>query len=162
MSDLRHLALFLVGVCLVVGGFIVGIGALEYEVVSLGEVDGPPDGTRFVSSESHTFGASGGTIVLVQYDDLSERDQSVVDRVLAGERLVFRQRGDLPGKYGTKGEFAVQRDGEIHRIDRRVFFNWRTPFGMASLAMALVGAVAVSEAIRRRHFPHRSVFWTRR
>ena len=162
MSDLRHLILFLVGFGLLLGGFVVGIGALEYEVVSLGEVDGPLEGARFVSHESNSLSPNDETIVLVQYDALSQRDREIVDRVLAGERVVFRQRGDLPGKYGTKGEFGVQRDGEIYLIDRHVFFNWRTSFGLASLTMGLVGVAAVSEAIRRRHFPHRSVFWTHR
>lgn len=162
MDELGHLALFLVGFLLIVGGFVVGIGAFEYEVVALEEVEGSPDGIRFVENESHTFSATDTTIVRVRYESLSERDREMVDRVLAGERVVLRTRADLPGKYGTKGRFAVQRDGSTHLIDRRMFFNWRTPFGTASLAMGAVGLAAMSEAIRRRHFPHRSVFWTRR
>ncbi|USZ69029.1 hypothetical protein NGM10_04650 [Halorussus salilacus] len=162
MDELGHLALFLVGFLLIVGGFVVGIGAFEYEVVALEEVEGSPDGIRFVENESHTFSATDTTIVRVEYESLSERDREMLDRVLAGERVVLRTRGQLPGKYGTKGRFAVERDGTTHLVDRRLFFNWRTPFGAASLAMGAVGLAAMSEAIRRRHFPHRSVFWTRR
>lgn len=158
MNDGYYFVTFLVGVALLLGALALGIGALEYEVVSLGEVEKPPDGTRFVTRESPQ-GFEDGTIVIVQYDSLPERDQRVVDRVIAGERAVFRESGDLPGKYAKKGEFAVYRDGTTYLLNRHLFFNWRTPFGLGSLALGVAGLATVSESIRRRHFPHRPVYW---
>jgi hypothetical protein len=159
-DDAYYFFTFLVGAALLASAFVLGIGALEYEVALQGEVDGAPDGKRFVAQESPT-GFEDDTIVLTNYEDLSERDQRLVDRVLAGERLVFRESGDLPGKYSKKGTFAVRRDGTTYLIDRHLFFNWRTPFGLASLALTVVGIAVVSESIRRRQFPHRSVIWTK-
>lgn len=160
MNDAHYFLTFLVGVFVLLGAFALGIGAFEYEVVSLGEVEQPPDGTRFVTNESPQ-GFEDTAIVLVQYDSLPERDQRIVDRVIAGERLVFRKSGDLPGKYAKKGRFAVLRDGRTYLLNRHLFFNWRSPFGLGSLALGIVGLATVSESVRRRHFPHRSVVWTR-
>lgn len=145
MSDNLHFALFFVGIFLLTAALVVGVGALEYEVESLGTTDE-------ISEDTET---------LVAYGDLSERDQRTVDRVLAGERLVVRSPTDLPGPKKTKGKLAVEREGETYVVTRRIFFNWRTSFGASAVAMALAGVVALNEAIRRHHFPHRSVVWTR-
>lgn len=161
MKDSYYFVTFLLGVFLVVGAGMLAIGAFEYEVVSLGEIDQPPDGTRFVTYESGG-GFEDDTTVLVQYGNLSARDQRIVDRAIAGERLVFRRPGRLPGKYATKGKFAVRRDGTTYLINRHLFFNWRTPFGLGSLALGVVGLATVSESIRRRQFPHRPVYWVQR
>lgn len=161
MKDAYYLFTFLVGALLLVAAFGLGIGALEYEVVSQGEVEGPPEGKYFVAQESST-GFEDDTIVLTSHESLSERDQRLVDRVLAGERLVFRESGKLPGKYAKKGTFAVRRDGTTYLVDRRLFFNWRSSFGLASIALAVAGLGVVSESVRRRHFPHRPVYWVRR
>jgi len=146
MSDSLHFGLFFVGIFLLTGALVVGVGAFEYEVASLGTTDAIPEDTES----------------LVSYGDLSERDRGTVDRAIAGERLVFRDPTDLPGPKKTKGKLAVQRDGETYLLTRRIFFNWRTDFGLAAIGMTLGGVVAVSEAIRRHHFPHRSVVWTAR
>lgn len=159
MNDAHYFVTFLVGVFLLLGALALGIGAFEYEVVSLGEVEKPPDGTRFVTHESPQ-GFEDETIVLVRYDSLSDRDQRIVDRVLSGERLVFRESGNLPGKYAKKGRFAVQRDGTTYLVNRHLFFNWRSPFAWGSVALGFAGLATVSESIRRRHFPYRSVVWT--
>lgn len=145
MSDNLHFALFFAGIFLLTGALVVGVGAFEYEVTSLGTTDEIPDDVES----------------LVSYDSLSERDQRTVDRAIAGERLVVRNPTDLPGPRKTKGMLAVERDGETYLVTRRIFFNWRTSFGASAVGMALAGVAAVSEAIRRQHFPHRSVVWTR-
>lgn len=146
MSATLHSALFFVGIFLLTGAMVVGVGAFEYEVASLGVVEELPDDTES----------------LVSYDDLSVGDQRTVERVIAGERLVVRDPTDLPGPRKTKGKLAVERGGETHLLTRRVFFNLRTSFGASAVAMAVGGLLAVSEGIRRHHFPHRSVVWTRR
>ncbi|MFC7080840.1 hypothetical protein [Halorussus caseinilyticus] len=146
MTDSVHFALFFAGVFLLTGAVVVGVGAFEYEVTSLGTTDAVPDDAE----------------TLVSYDSLSDRDQRTVDRAVAGERLVFRDPSDLPGPRKTKGKIAVERDGELHLLTRRVFFNWRTTFGASAVGMALAGVAAISEAIRRHHFPHRTPFWTAR
>ncbi|NHN58001.1 MULTISPECIES: hypothetical protein [Halorussus] len=143
MSDTANVALFFAGVFLLTGALVVGVGALEYEVTSLGT-------TAAVPEDAKSF---------VAYDALSSRDKRTVDRALAGERLVFRDPTDLPGPRTTRGKLAVERDGDIHLVSRRVFFNWRTPYGVAALALALVGIASVSESVRRNHFPHRPVYW---
>lgn len=145
MSDALHFALFFVGVFLLMGAVVVGVGAFEFEVVSLGTAETVPE-------DAESF---------VGFDDLSARDQRTVARAIAGERIVFRDPSDLPGPRKTTGILAVERGGETYLLTRRVFFNWRTPHGGASIAMAVAGVVAVSEAIRRHHFPHRTVVWTR-
>jgi hypothetical protein len=42
-----------------------------------------------------------------------------------------------------------------------MFFNWRTEFGMTAIGLGLVGTALVSEAVRRRQFPDRPVYWVR-
>ena len=134
-----HFLLFVVGVFLLTGSVVLGVGAFEYEVVSLGTVEEIPDETK----------------ELVAYEYLSERDQRRVGRVIAGERFVFRDPGELPGSRKVRGKIAVERGGETYLITRRLFFNWRSSFGMASIAMALTGLWATFESIRRHHFPNR-------
>ena len=146
MSDSLAVGLFFVGVFLLTGAVVVGVGALEYEVVSLGTTETVPE----------------DAVSLVAYGDLSEYDQRTVERALAGERLVFRDPTDLPGLRKTKGKLAVERGEETYLITRRIFFNWRMTYGASALAMALAGLVGISEAIRRHHFPHRTVVWTNR
>lgn len=146
MSDTLHFGLFFVGIFLLTGAMVAGVGALEYEVASLGTTEEIPEDTQS----------------LVSFGDLSQRDQRTVDRAIAGEKIVVRDPNDLPGPRKTKGKFAVTRDGETYLVTRRIFFNWRTTFGTAAIGMLVVGVVAVSEAIRRQHFPHRSVVWTAR
>jgi hypothetical protein len=142
----RHTLLFVVGVFLVIGGVMVGVGAMEYEVKHLETV-----------SEAPTNAAG-----IIDYDRLSDRDRRIVDRALAGERLTFRDPSNLPGSYEQKGKLAVERDGRYYVLSRRLFFNWRTSYGAAALAMGLAGIATVGEAIRRQHFPHRPVYWVSR
>lgn len=134
-----HFLLFVTGVFLLTGAVILGVGAFEYEVVSLGTVEKIPDDTQ--------------EFVAFQY--LSDRDQRRVARVIEGERLVYRDPGELPGSQKRKGKIAVERGDDIYLITRRLFFNWRTSYGMASIAMGLTGLVATVESIRRHHFPNR-------
>lgn len=146
MSDTAQFALFAVGVFLLNGALAAGVGALEYEVSSLGTTAAVPEDVKS----------------FVSYDDLPADDQRIVDRVLAGGRFVFRDPTDLPGPRTTRGKLAVERDGDIYLVSRRVFFNWRTTYGAAALALAVAGIASVSEAVRRHHFPHRTAFWTTR
>ncbi|NEU57575.1 hypothetical protein [Halorussus sp. MSC15.2] len=56
----------------------------------------------------------------------------------------------------------VERGDDLYLVTRRLFFNWRTVFGASAVAMVVAGVAVVSEAVRRHHFPHRTVFWTTR
>lgn len=142
----RHFLLFALGVFLALGAVMVGVGAMEYEVRHLETVEETPrDAADFA-----------------QYDRLSDRDRRIVDRAIAGERVVLRDPARLPGPRQTKGKLAVERDGQYYVLSRRIFFNWRTSYGLAALAMGFAGIAAVSEAIRRQHFPHRPVYWLSR
>lgn len=145
MSETLRYALFFVGVFLLTGAMVVGVGALEYEVTLLETADeAPKDAEAFA-----------------QYDDLSDGDRQMVDQALAGERVVVRSSEELPGDPKRRGKLAVSHEGRYYVLSRRVFFNWRNSFGMVSLVAGFAGLAAISESIRRHHFPHRSVFWTR-
>lgn len=146
MSDELQYLLFFAGIFLLTAATVLGVGAFEYEVKLLGTAaEAPADAEGFV-----------------QYDRLEGRDKEVVGRAIDGERFVFRDPSDLPGDRQTRGKLAVSRDGRYYVLSRRLFFNWRTRFGQASILLGAAGLVAISESIRRHHFPHRSVFWTRR
>lgn len=141
----ENFLLFFAGVLLLVGALAVGIGAFEYEVVSEGTVTTVPQQQGFGSEP----------IPVVRYEELSVRDRRVVDRVIAGERIVFRNAANLPGLRPRKGKLGVRRDGHLYLINRHLFFNWRTPFAAGAVSLALAGLGAVAESIRREHFPDR-------
>lgn len=145
MSETLHYALFFVGVFLLIGGVVLGVGAFEYEVKLLDTVEEVPEGVE----------------AFAQYDSLGDRDRAMVDRAIAGERVVVRGPDELPGTPERRGKLAVQRDDQYYVLSRRIFFNWRTTFGIASLALGVAGLAALSESIRRHHFPHRPVYWVR-
>ena len=44
VNDAYYFLTFLVGVALLLATFALGIGAMKYEMISQGEVDGPPEG----------------------------------------------------------------------------------------------------------------------
>lgn len=143
-KNLQFLLLF-VGFFLLVGALVAGVGAYEYEVEKVDTVTGQaPMLEEFV-----------------KYEQLDGRQKEIVDRALAGESVAVRRADDLPGKKHRSGKLGVDKDGTYHVVTRRMFFNWRTKFGMASLAMGFGGLAAVSEAIRRRQFPDRPVYWVR-
>ncbi|WP_137283461.1 hypothetical protein [Halorussus salinisoli] len=138
--------LLVAGVFLLVGSVMAGIGAYEYEVKKVDTVEGQaPMLEEFVT-----------------YEDLVGRQKEIVDRAIAGEAVAVRRADELPGKREKMGKLGVDKDGTYYVLTRRMFFNWRTKFGMASLAMGFTGVAAISEAIRRRQFPHRPVYWIRR
>ena len=145
--DLANFLLFFVGVCLLLGAFVVGIGAFEYEVVSLGTVDSVPEQQGFAGTEVH----------VVRFEELSERDRRIVERAIAGERFVFRDPAELPGERNRKGKFGVRRDGELYLVNRHLFFNWRTTFAPGAVALAIAGLGVAGEAVRREHFPDRTL-----
>lgn len=145
MSETLRYALFFAGIFALTAAFVLGIGALEYEVALLGTADEAPE-------DAEGF---------AQYEDLSGRDKEMVDRALAGGRTVVRDPDQLPGKIKKRGKLAVQKGDTYYVVSRRVFFNWRTSFGVASLAVGFAGLAALSESIRRHHFPHRPVYWIR-
>lgn len=146
MGKNRQFLMLFVGVLLLVGALVAGIGAYEYEVEKVDTVTGQaPELKEFI-----------------RYEDLHGRQKEIVDRALAGEAVAVRRADELPGKREKMGKLGVDKDGTYYVLTRRMFFNWRTKFGMASLAMGFTGLAAVSEAVRRRQFPDRPVYWIRR
>ncbi|MFC4551676.1 MULTISPECIES: hypothetical protein [Halorussus] len=148
----ENFLLFFAGVLLLVGALAVGIGALEYEVVSEGTVTTVPQQRGFGSEP----------VPVVRYEELSAHDRRVVDRAIAGDRVVIRDAADLPGLRPRKGRLGVRRDGRLYLLNRHLFFNWRTPFAAGAASLALVGLGAVAESIRREHFPDRRFLIPRR
>jgi hypothetical protein len=141
-KNLQFLLLF-VRFFLLVGALIAGIGAYEYEVEKVDTVTG----------QAPTLEG------FIRYEELDGRQKEIVDRALAGESVAVRRATDLPGKKHRAGKSGVDKDGTYHVLTRRMFFNWRTTFGLASLAMGFSGLAAISEAVRRRQFPDRPVYW---
>lgn len=143
-KNLQFLVLF-AGFFLLVGALVAGIGAFEYEVKKVDTVTGQaPMLEEFV-----------------RYETLDGRQKEIVDRALDGEAVAVRRADELPGKKERAGKLGVDKDGTYHVLTRRMFFNWRTTFGMASLAMGFAGVAAISEAVRRRQFPDRPLYWIR-
>lgn len=140
-----HFLLIFVGFVLVVAGTMVGVGALEYEVKQIDTADVAPKNVQG----------------FVDYEDLEGRQKEIVDRAIAGERVVVRAEGDLPGTKQRKGNLGVHKGDTYHILTRHLFFNWRNKFGMAALALWFAGLAAMLEAIRRDRFPHRPVYWIR-
>lgn len=145
MGKNRQFMMLFVGVFLLVGALVAGIGAYEYEVKKVDTVTGQ-------APELEEF---------VKYEEIDGRQKEIVDRALAGEAVVVRNADELPGDKERMGKLGVDEDGTYHVLTRQLFFNWRTKFGMASLAMGFAGLAAISEAIRRRQFPDRPVYWIR-
>ncbi|MFC7080841.1 hypothetical protein [Halorussus caseinilyticus] len=143
-KSLQFLMLF-VGFCLVVGAFVAGIGAYEYEVKRVDTVTGQ-------APELHEFS---------RYEELDGRQKEIVDRAIAGEAVAVRRADQLPGKREKMGKLGVDKDDTYYVLTRRMFFNWRTTFGKASIGMGSVGFALTSEAVRRRQFPDRPVYWVR-
>lgn len=146
MGKNLQFALLFVGFSLLVGAVVVGIGAYEYEVKKVDTVTG-------IAPELEEF---------IMYEDLDGRQKRIVDRALAGEAVAVRRAGELPGKREKMGKLGVDKNGTYYVLTRRMFFNWRTDFGMASLSMGFAGLAAISEAIRRRRFSHRPFYWIQR
>jgi len=101
VSDSVYFGLFIVGIFLLTGALVVGVGAFEYEVTSLGTVEEVPDDTES----------------LVAYDSLSERDRGTVQRALSGERLVVRD----PTEEGIDPDAALSYEDEwpLHVFELR-------------------------------------------
>ncbi|PSP55811.1 hypothetical protein BRC82_04315 [Halobacteriales archaeon QS_1_67_19] len=141
----RHFLLVFVGICLVFAGIVTAIGAYEYEVKKVDTVDGQ-------APELEEF---------IDYERLDGQQKEIVDRALAGEAVAVREADDLPGHREKQGKLGVAKDGTYHILTRRMFFNWRTDFGLASLALWAAGLAAISEGVRRSQFSHRPFYWVR-
>lgn len=144
-KNLQFLMLF-VGFLFLVGAVVVGIGAYEYEVKKVDTVTG------IAPEVNNSF---------VNYENLHGRDKEIVDRAIAGEAVAVRRADELPGKKKKMGKFAVDKDGTYYVLTRRMFFNYRTEFGMTAIVLGLIGTGCISEAVRRRQFPDRPVYWIR-
>ncbi|WP_137283463.1 hypothetical protein [Halorussus salinisoli] len=132
---------FYVAVMLLFGSFATGIGALEYEVTAEGPIDHTP---------TEWNGFEDAEVTSYQYQDLSERDQRIVDRAIAGSRLVFRAPGDLPTNL-DKGNFVVRRNGHRYLVRESLFFNYETKFAAASGTLGFAGLLVFRIALRHEH-----------
>jgi hypothetical protein len=94
MNDIRHFLLLFVGFMLVVAGTVIGVGALEYEEKQIDTADIAPKNVQG----------------FVDYEDMEGRQKQNVDRAIAGERVVVRAEGDLPGPKQRKGNLGVLKD----------------------------------------------------
>lgn len=143
-KNLQFLMVFF-GFLLLMGAVAAGIGAYEYEVKKVDTVEGQ-------APELREF---------VEYENLDGDEKELVDRAIAGESIAIREAHDLPGAMERQGKIGVHDDGTYHVLTRRMFFNWRTTFGMVSIGLGVAGVALISEGIRRRQFPHRPVYWFR-
>lgn len=121
--------LAIVGVCLLAGAFALGVGAIRFEFVYVGETTTPADAAW-----------------MIDYSDLTATDQALVDNAMDGTRYVTENFGALPGP--GKGDLAVNRDGTWHLFARNTIFVATTPLGLAALGSALLGVLFIGLAIR--------------
>lgn len=122
---------FLGVVLLLVVTTALGIGAIRYEFSYAGTVEDPTD-ARW----------------MFDYEDLTATDREVVQRAMEGERFVFQNDGPWPGP--GRGDIAFRYQDEWHMFHRRIYFEPKTPFGIASIASALAGFACIVESIRRK------------
>jgi hypothetical protein len=141
-----HYALFLLGVFLLIGSIAVGIGGFRYEFVYESSTKSPGDWDR----------------PLYEYDQLQVNEQRVIDGAINGERYVFNSQPSIPGTGGSSlggQEMMVLKQDTYYIFSHQTIFVSTTPAGLAAIAFALSGFVAIIEAVRRHHFPHKHYPW---
>ena len=122
---------FVLGVCLVVAGVVLGVGAIRFEFAYAGVTTDTADADW-----------------VVDYADLTAADRDRVTAGIAGDRYVTDSLGALPGP--GRGPIAVFYAGEYHLFARRTYFDPLTQFGVASLATAASGLAAIVFAFHTR------------
>lgn len=125
-------SLGVLGVCLLVAAVSLGVGGIRFELAYAGPTDAP-------ESAAWQF----------DYADLTPDDQAVIERAIAGERIVGENHGQLAGP--GRGSLALDRDGEWLLFTRRSYFDPTTPLGTAAVAAAAVGLALVVAGLRDQH-----------
>jgi hypothetical protein len=74
---------------------------------------------------------------MFDYEDLTAEDKEVVQRAMEGESFVYESDGPWPGP--GRGDIALRYQNEWHMFNRRVYFEPKTSFGIASIVSALAG-----------------------
>jgi hypothetical protein len=141
-----HYGLVLLGVFLLVGSLAVGIGGFRYEFTYESSTENPADWDR----------------PLYEYDQLPANEQQVIDSAINGQRYVFNSQLSIPGARGSSlggKEMMVLKQDTYYIFSHQTIFVSTTPAGLAAIALAFSGLVAIIEAIRRHHFPHRQYPW---
>lgn len=123
---------FVLGVCLLVAGVVLGVGAIRFEFAYAGLTTTPGDADW-----------------VVDYADLTAADRDHVTAAIAGDPLVTDSLGALPGP--GRGPIAVFYAGDYHLFARRTYFDPLTDFGVAALATATSGLAAIVAAVRDRN-----------
>ncbi|WP_227134937.1 hypothetical protein [Halorubellus salinus] len=126
---------FVLGVCLVVAGVVLGVGAIRFEFAYAGVT------TDFADADW-----------IVDYTDLTAADRDRVTDGIAGDSYVTDSLGALPGP--GRGPIAVFYAGEYHLFARRTYFDPGTSFGIAALATAASGLLAIGFAFHTRDRRH--------
>ncbi|UPV73600.1 ABC transporter ATP-binding protein [Halorussus limi] len=137
-----HYGLFIFGVFMVVAGVVMFFPAVQYEFQQNTSVD-----------------AEGQHVN--QYDLLTPQEQRVVDGALSGETYVLETSKPIPGttRIPLQPEHVkVNKQGTTYTFTYRLIFPATEPKGMATIALAVGGLLAMAEAVRRHHFP-KSLPW---
>lgn len=122
---------FVLGVCLVVAGVVLGVGAVRFEFAYAGVTTDPADADW-----------------VVDHADLTAADRALVTAAIAGDSYVTDSLGALPGP--GRGPIAVFYADEYHLFARRTYFDPFTQFGVAALAAAASGLAAIGFAVHAR------------
>lgn len=91
------------------------------------------------------------SVSVVNYENLSDREQRVVDGAIEGEVYHFRTRDKLPGDESTGGLRVIKGD-EQYLFTRTTTVHWTGPWGLAAIGLATVGVSLLLASSRRvRH-----------
>lgn len=93
----------------------------------------------------------------LKYEHLTPQEQRVVDGAIDGETYVLANSSPLPGtpQFSFQPrQLEVTKQGTTHVFIYEAVFPVKAPMGMATIALAVTGLLAIAEAVRRDHFRH--------
>jgi len=108
---------------------------------------------QFAFEEGAT-GTDSGERVL-EYEHLTDEEQRVVDGALDGRTYRLESTQPLPGTPGYTLEpeqLRVAKNGTTHAFTYWMVFPATERMGMAVIALAVGGLLAIAESVRQRHF----------
>lgn len=136
-----HFGILLIGLVFIIAGIFSGIVAAEYVIFH----EKSAENAENVSEANSKYPE-------VEYEEISEEQQQIVDGVTEGKRYRFDDNDTKAIAWGTGR--VVYQDGQYHVILRETTINWKSTPGFLALALGIGGILLIIEAIRRHHFPH--------
>jgi hypothetical protein len=135
MASTRTFIGFFIGVCVMFAGVGMWFAIADQDYQYIYE-----ESTEEQPRYSGTLG---------YYSSLSEAEQSMVDRALAGEAPRAESRGTVPPE-------VVKKDGTYYVFRKYSYYDWLDPRTGGSLVVSLLGFLGVVAAARK-DVAHRGV-----